>query len=131
MVCSMAYDASGGAQIWCEAQMMGNRQERKHRRFQLECPVFVKFHAATSAAEVEAVSKNISIGGILVRSAAMIPKHALVTFIISVQGGQAFQPIYLAGEGEVVRVESNGRAFMIAVRCDSPITQLQDYPSIV
>ena len=108
---------------------MGNQPERKHRRFHLECPVCVKFQAGDSAVEIETISQNVSIGGLLVKSAAMIPVHTPVTFIISVQVEQAVHPIYLTGEGKVVRAE-NGRhaaTFVIAVECRAPIMQLEEY----
>ena len=102
--------------------MMGNQQEREHRRYHLECPVSVKFQAAGCATEVEAICQNVSIGGLLVASASLIPEHTRVTFIISVQGEWAGHPIYLAGEGEIVRVESRGgEAFAIAIKSDTPI----------
>ena len=122
----MVHGASDGVMIWHEAQMMGNRQERKHPRFHLECPVYLKFQAAGSVTEVETISKNVSIGGLLVTSTAMIPQHTTVTFIISVQREQLVHPIYLAGEGEIVRVENRGTTFAIAVKCKIPITQLEE-----
>jgi len=105
--------------------MMGNQQEREHRRFRLEFPVCVKFQAANCATEVEAISQNMSIGGLLVKSPSLIPEHTRVTFIISLQGELAGHPIYLAGEGEIVRVESSGAAFAVAIKCEVPLTQLE------
>ena len=110
------------------AKVIDNRQERKHPRFRLECPVYIRFKADSFGTEVVAVSKDVSIGGLLVRTAAMIPERTPVTFIISVRGDQSIQPIYLAGEGEVIRVKSSGADFMIAVECKTPITQLEDHP---
>lgn len=109
-------------------RVMATRQERRYRRFQLECPVCVKFQAASSFTEVEAISQNVSIGGLLVKSASMIPEHTPVTFIISIQGRQVVYPIYLAGEGKVVRVESRqaDAAFLVAVECGAPIKQLEE-----
>ena len=109
--------------------MIGNRQERKYRRFRLECPVCVKFQADSSASEVQTISQDVSIGGIMVKSASMIPEHTPVSFIISVQGEQTVHPIYLAGEGKIVRVEHSqaDATFAIAVECRAPIIQLGDY----
>lgn len=109
------------------AQVMGNRQERKHRRFRLECPVYVKCQSVSSAIEIKAISKNVSIGGLLVKSATMIPEHTPVTFIMNARGDQVVYPIYLVGEGEIVRVEGSGSAFAIAIKCKVPITQLEDF----
>ena len=108
---------------------MGNQQERKHRRFHLECPVCVKFQAGNSTIEIETISQNVSIGGLLVKSAVMIPAHTPVTFIINVQGEQAVHPIHLTGEGNVVRAENDRHAatFVIAVECRAPIMQLEQY----
>ena len=111
------------------AQGMGNRRERKYRRFRLECPIRLKFRAANRATEVETISRNLSIGGLLVNSAAMIPEHTPVTFIISVLGEQAVRPICLAGEGKIVRVEHSqvDATFAIAVECKTPIMQLEEH----
>ena len=59
----------------------------------------------------------------------MIPEHTTVTFIISAQGEVAIQPIYLAGEGEIVRVDrsQDDATFTIAVECRAPIIQLEEY----
>ena len=119
----------GNAPVSCGAQAMSDRQERKYRRFHLECPVSVKFRAAGSVTEVETISKNMSIGGILVKSASRIPEHTPVAFIISVKVEHAANAIYLAGEGKIVRVESSqdDATFAIAVECSAPIIQLQKY----
>ena len=106
---------------------MGERQERKYRRFKLGYPVRVKFHGGGPGAEVESISKNVGVGGLLLESASMIPEHTAVTFVMTIEGDQSGRPIYLAGEGKVVRVESIGEAFAIAVECKTAITQLEDY----
>jgi len=112
---------------WC--QLMDDRRERKHRRFRLECPVLLKFQFDGSTAEVKTFTENASICGLLVRSSSMIPQNTPVTFIISIQGEQAIHPIYLAGQGHVVRVECSGAdtGFAIAICCEMPITQLDEY----
>lgn len=102
--------------------------ERKHRRFNLEYPVRIRFHSADSPAQVEAMTRNVSIGGLLLRTAAMIPQHTAVNFVITIQGDQLIRPVRIAGEGEVVRVEPeevDGR-FGIAVRCKKPLTEIED-----
>ena len=108
---------------------MRNQQERKHRRFHLEFPVCVKFQAGNSAVEIETISQNISIGGLLLKSAEMIPVHTPVTFIISVQVEQAVHPIYLTAEGKVVRAENSRHAatFVISVECRDTIMQLEEH----
>ena|SRR5271157_4568235 len=108
---------------------MVDRQERKYRRFELECPVLVRYQAARSSIEVQAISQNMSTGGLLVKSPSLIPERTPVTFIISVQGELAVQPIYLAGEGEIVRIEKyhDNETFAIAVECRVPIVRLEEY----
>ena len=104
-------------------------QGRKYRRFALEFPVRMQFQSGSSNAEIEAVSENVSVGGLLVRSALPIPQHTPVTFVLSVHGKRSVRPVHLVGEGEVVRVEGGDGAatFMMAVKCNAPVTQLEEY----
>ena len=103
-------------------------QQRRFRRFNLRYPVQVKFHAGSSVTELEAVSNNVSIGGLLLETARHIPPHSLVSFVMTVEGGPVVRPIQLAGEGEVVRVEPSRSAagFAVAVECKRPVTQIKD-----
>lgn len=99
--------------------------ERKHRRFTLRYPVRLKVHSADLMAEFEGVSRNISIGGLLLETSFPIPKHTPVSFIVSVEGSELGHPIRFVGEGKVVRVDPKaiGEVFAIAVECARPITQ--------
>jgi len=103
--------------------------ERRYRRFNLEYPVHVKFPAGSSVSELDAVSRNVSIGGMLLEAASAIPQHSPVSFLMTLQGGPIVHPIELAGEGKVVRVESIGAdtGFAVAVECDKPIAQIEGY----
>jgi len=78
---------------------------------------------------VEAITRNVSIGGLQLRTAAMIPQHTAVNFVMTVQSDQLVRPVHLAGEGEVVRVEPDevDGGFGIAVKCKRPLTQIEDY----
>ena len=100
---------------------------RKYRRYSLEYPVRITLHSNGLNYEVETISKNISVGGLLVRSASPMTERAPVTFEISLHGEGGVRPIHLVGEGEVVRVELNGSAgvYSIALQCTLPITQLE------
>ena len=102
---------------------------REYRRFNLEFPVHIKVQSRSLVTEIEAVSKNVSVGGLLVRSTGMIPQNTPVSFILSVHGEQAVRPIHLIGEGEVVRVECEevNATFAIAVKCKAPVTQLEEF----
>ena len=116
----------GTEPLWAASESTGGRRERKFFRFVLECPVFMKYQADNSTIEVQAIIRNVCIGGFLAKSADMIPEHTTVTFVISLKGEVAARPIYLTGEGEIVRVEKSQEdaAFAIAVECRGPITQL-------
>jgi hypothetical protein len=102
-------------------------QERKYRRFNLRYPVHVTFHSGNLVSELDAVSRNVSLGGMLLETAAVIPQHSPVSFLMTVQTGRMVQPIKLAGEGEVVRVENvpAGAGFAVAVACKYPIAQIE------
>ena len=123
----------GMVPLWFASEATGGRRERRFYRFILECPVYLKYHADNSAIEVQGIVKNVSIGGFLLKSAAIIPQHTIVTFIISLNGEVAARVIYLTGEGQIVRVEKsqNDATCAIAVECRVPITQLDAYPRAV
>ena len=104
-------------------------QERKYPRFSVRYPVQVVFDAAGSASELQAISNNVSLGGILLEAAAPIPQHCDVTFTMSVPEHRIIGAVQLVGEGEVVRVESHqsGTGFAIAVKCRRPLSRFEDY----
>jgi len=103
-------------------------QERKHRRFSLQYPVRLKVHSADSMVELDAVSRNISIGGLLLETSSMIPQHTPVSFTMTVWSAQVVRPIQFVGEGEVVRVDAKAaeQVFAIAVECKRPITRTDE-----
>ena len=104
-------------------------KRRQYPRYNLDFPVRVMFQAGAMPKEIETISKNVSLGGLLVRSASTIPQDTLVTFVLSVHGEHGVRPIHLLGEGEIVRVEPDGagETFAVAIRCKHPVTQLEDY----
>lgn len=91
--------------------------------------MLLKVQDGSASAEIEGVSKNVSIGGLLVRSISPIPPHTHVTFILSVHGEQAVRPVRLIGEGKVVRVEpgDHSASFALAVECISLVKELENY----
>ena len=103
--------------------------QRRYRRFPLQYPVRLKVQCADSAIELEGVSRNVSIGGLLMETSRMIPPHTPVSFVMTVHWAHAIRPMQFTGEGEVVRVDARTEtaAFAIAVECQRPITQLEDY----
>jgi hypothetical protein len=104
-------------------------QERKYRRFQLQYPVRLKVRDADLMVEFEAVSKNISVCGLLVETYSMIPQHTPVSFVVTVDARELGRPIQFVGEGKVVRVDPKAKQelFAIAVECQRPITQINHY----
>ena len=110
------------------AARVSNWKNRKYRRFDLECPVRLMFQSDGSVIEVETTSENVSICGLLVRSASIIPQQTHVTFTMTIPVEEAVHPIHLGGQGQIVRVESSrvGASFAIAINCETPITQLEE-----
>jgi len=99
---------------------------RRHPRFSLRYPVSLKFQQGKSTGEVQAISRNVSIGGLLVEACAAIPESSSVTFTLTVDGRPSLRPIQLGGKGRVVRVQRPGEdgKFTIAVECSDPISEI-------
>jgi hypothetical protein len=111
-----------------------NQSERRHRRFSVRYPVQVRFPLGNAISELHAISNNVSLGGILLEAATPIPQHCDVTFTMAVPEHHIVGAVHLAGEGQVVRVESHqsGTGFAIAVKCRRPLSRLEDYlPTLV
>lgn len=104
-------------------------KERRYRRFSLRYPVTVKFDLGNSVSELRAISRNISIGGVLLEADSAIPQHCDVRFVMTVLEHHIIGPTQIIGEGEVVRVEphGSGAGFAIAVKCKRPISELRGY----
>jgi len=111
---------------------MDNLQERKFRRFNVECFVHVRFPSGNAMAEVDAVTRNISLGGLLLECGRLIPHRSPVEFTITVRGGPVSRPITLTGAGEVVRIEPGETPdrIGIAVACSRSITQMEKYLAV-
>ena len=93
------------------------RPERKHRRFFASYPVELKVY--TEGTVSEAITQNVSVGGLLLVTASPVPKHCPVDFVMTLHGGQLVRPIRVVGQGEVVRVEplGPGTGFAVAIKC--------------
>ncbi len=104
-------------------------QGRSYRRFKLAFPVRLKYETESKVAEIETVSKNLSLGGLLVRSVRPVPKDTSVSFVLSVHGKHSVRPIHLTGEGQIVRLEDGEAAgtFVLAVKCDAPVAELEEF----
>jgi PilZ domain-containing protein len=104
-------------------------KRRKHRRFSLRYPVHVKFGLANSVSELEAVSNNLSLGGVLLEADSPIPQYCDVSFIMTVKEHPIVGSTQVVGEGKVLRIEPHpsGAGFAIAVKCKRPISQLAGF----
>ncbi len=107
---------------------MGASYERRFRRFDLSYPVHLKVASGDTKLEVDAVSRNVSLGGLLLDSTSPIPHGSRVEFTITL-GGAIPRLIVLGGTGEVVRVEQHEEEnrFGIAVACAQPMQQIESY----
>ena len=102
--------------------------ERRYRRFRLRYSVHLLSCSGELISEVDAVSRDVSIGGLLVESPVPIPRGTPVNFIITLRA-RTLRPVDLVGEGSVVRVVDNGaqHRFAVALECKKPITQIEAY----
>jgi hypothetical protein len=105
-----------------------SRQERRYRRFKLRYPVHLLFHTRELVSEVDSVSRDVSIGGLLLECSMPVPQHSAVNFVISLRA-RALRPVELVGEGKVVRVErgESQTEFAVVLGCKKPITQIEAY----
>jgi len=104
------------------------QKERRHRRFELQFPVCLSFPSGGKVRELQAVSQNLSIGGLLLSASDQVAPHTRVTVTIDVSSRWSHRPVRLLGQGEVVRVEAlgPGAGFAIAIECRQSITKMKD-----
>lgn len=101
---------------------------RKYLRFELQFPVLLSFAVGEMARELEGVSKNVSLGGVLVNTVDEIPLRTKVRLRMDIVRSESMRPVKLSAKGEVVRVEllPSGHGYVVAVKCDRLITQVRD-----
>jgi hypothetical protein len=82
--------------------------------------------------EFEAVSRNISICGLLLEASSLIRRHIPVRFTVKVNHHELGRRIQFVGEGRVVGVDpkTGEDVFAIAVECQRPIPQVDAYPAV-
>jgi len=102
---------------------------RKHRRYDLHYPVQVIYCVGDTVVHLNAMSKNVSVDGMLLETPSAIPILSSVSFMITLVGGALSRSIELAGEAKVVRVECRGTetAWTSAVQYTRPIAQIEEY----
>jgi hypothetical protein len=105
------------------------RKERRHRRFDLQIPVCLSFPSKGAVRELSAISKNVSIGGLLLRVNDPVPVRTRVSLTLAVEDPRLRRPVRLLGKGKVVRVErlESGVGFAIAIECKRPITEIENH----
>jgi PilZ domain len=113
------------------------RQERRDFRFPLHLPVLVRMPPCK---EMHARSENISMGGILLSSAFLIPEGSAVEVSIGVEH-MPDPGILLSAHGKVLRVHPKDTGeFELAIRLDSsfslprpkadPVSRPPDLPTL-
>src|SRR6267154_767529 len=63
-------------------------RERRWRRFDLQFPVYVTFPSAGTVRELDTISRNVSIGGLLLKADDSLPPATQVSLTIEVKGPQ-------------------------------------------
>jgi hypothetical protein len=108
------------------------RIKRRYRRFDLQLPVHLSFPIGGTVRQVETISKNVSVGGMLLRAADAIPLHSQVNLTMDVRIFGSRRRVRLTSEGEVVRVEQAGQdgGFAIAIECKRPIKEIETQLSV-
>ena len=103
------------------------RRQRRHRRFNLQFPVSLSFSFNAGLRKLNAVSANISIGGVLLKATTAVPPQTQVSLAMEVKGPWSHRPVRLVARGTVVRVENLGEedGFAIAIQCLQPITEMK------
>jgi hypothetical protein len=103
---------------------------RKYRRFDLQVPVCLSFPKGGDG-KLRCTSKNVSIGGLLVKADDSLPLQTPVALTIEVKGLISGRTVRLLGEGEVVRVErlEADSGYAIAVACRRPIAEIENHLS--
>lgn len=109
-----------------------SRKERRHPRFDLQFPVLLSFPAGGAVRELAGVSRNISIGGVLLKVDDPVPVRTRVSLTLAVQDPRLRHPVRLLGKGKVVRVErlESGSGFAVAIQCKRPLTEIENLPAI-
>jgi hypothetical protein len=95
------------------------RPQRLHRRFDLCCRIRLAFSSDGIESQLDAITRNVSIGGLLLDSPRSIPLECSVSFTMIAEGGNVSHPLEFTGAGQVLRVnpDFSGDRFDIALKC--------------
>jgi PilZ domain len=96
---------------------------RSNTRFGLRYSIRLKFISSGRTFRLDAITRNVSIGGLLLESPSRIPKACPVTFTITAERTQMIPPLVFAGKGEVVRIDPDprGAGYLVALKYARPI----------
>ena len=103
-------------------------RQRKHVRYELAFPVELRCFVEGSVRELAAMSRNISLGGLLVEAGEVLPWNCDVEFEMTVRTEPVRQALRLRGVGHVVRIEPNssGGGFLVALQCEGSMRRVLD-----
>src|ERR1700722_7738652 len=106
-----------------------SKRERRHRRFNLQFPVCLSFPSKGRVRELAAISQNVSVCGLLLKSDIEVPPLTPVKLTMDLEGPWSHRMVRLAAKGKVVRVEALGpdAGFAIAVECERAITEMKGH----
>ena len=98
---------------------------RKHRRYELQYPVRLQFPATAAGSSLDTLSRNVSLGGMLLESRLPVPLDVPVLLTMTLGGEPIVRPLQITSEGRVVRVHKSKSGFAIAVQCTHPLSRIE------
>jgi hypothetical protein len=100
-------------------------KQRRHSRFDLKFPVALSFPFQGKVRELHAVSENVSIRGLLLKTDARVPPGTAVNLTMELKGPWFQHPVRLVAKGVVVRIEAlrNEDGHAIAIECQRPLVE--------
>jgi hypothetical protein len=100
---------------------------RRHSRFDLKFPVSLNFESQGVVREMQAVSENVSIKGLLLKVRDRVPPRTSVNLTMEVSGPWFQHPVRLVAKGVVVRSEALRTAdgFALAIKCQRPLVEMK------
>lgn len=99
--------------------------QRKHRRYELQYPVRLQFPATGAGSSLDTLSRNVSLGGMLLDSKLPVPLDIPVLLTMTLDGEPIVRPLQITAEGRVVRVDKSKSGFAIAVQCTRPLSRIE------
>lgn len=99
--------------------------QRKHRRYDLQCPVRLQLPQMPSVSSLDTANRNVSLGGMLLDSKIPVPKDSWV-FLTMTCGEQAMnRTLQITAAGRVVRLAEDESGFAISVEFARPLSRIE------